>query len=101
MGRVITTVRASQDLDDIWFFIAQDNLPAADALIDTLQQRCEMLAKNPMMGRARSELATDMRSYSIERYIAFYRPHPEGIELVRVLHSARDIAGICVEGGLE
>lgn len=100
MPRVITTVRAAQDLDDIWFYIAQDNLAAADALMDTIQQHCDMLARNPLMGRARSELAPDVRSYRVKRYITFYRPYPDGIELVRVLHGARDITGIAEGGGL-
>ncbi len=31
------------------------------------------------------------------RYIVFYRPTEDGIEIVRVLHGARDIAGILAE----
>ena len=100
MPRVITSVRAAHDLDEVWFYIAQDNLAAADALIDAIEQCCRMLAGNPLMGRARSELAPDVRSYSVKRYIAFYRPHSDGIELVRVLHSGRDITGIAESGAL-
>jgi toxin ParE1/3/4 len=29
-----------------------------------------------------------------ERYLIFYRPIPEGIEVIRVLHAARAIAAI-------
>ena len=100
MPRVITSVRATQDLDDIWFYIAQDNVAAADALIDAIEQRCGILAGNPLMGRARPELAPEVRSYSVDRYVAFYRPHPDGIELVRVLHGARHLPGIVEGGGL-
>ena len=44
-----------------------------------------------MMGRARGELAAGMRSFPFERYIIFYAPVDGGIDVVRVLHSARDV----------
>lgn len=44
-----------------------------------------------MMGRAREELAADLRSFPFGRYVIFYTPVDGGIDVVRVLHSARDI----------
>ena len=41
--------------------------------------------------RARKELATDLRSFPFGRYVIFYTPVYDGIDVVRVLHSARDI----------
>lgn len=43
------------------------------------------------MGRAREELAADLRSFAFGRYLIFYAPVHEGIDVVRVLHSARDV----------
>jgi len=43
------------------------------------------------MGRAREELAGGMRSFPFGRYVIFYAPVDGGIDVVRVLHSARDI----------
>ena len=43
------------------------------------------------MGRARDELAADLRSFPFGRYVIFYEPIEDGIDVVRVLHSARDI----------
>lgn len=43
------------------------------------------------MGRAREELAADLRSFPFGRYVIFYAPVDEGIDVVRVLHSARDV----------
>ncbi len=31
-----------------------------------------------------------LRSFTVSPYILFYRPVPDGIRLVRVLHGARD-----------
>lgn len=43
------------------------------------------------MGRAREELAADLRSFPFGRYVIFYAPVEGGIDVVRVLHSARDV----------
>jgi toxin ParE1/3/4 len=43
------------------------------------------------MGRAREELAADLRSFPFGRYVIFYMPVQDGIDVVRVLHSARDV----------
>jgi len=43
------------------------------------------------MGRKVEELAPNLRSFPIGSYLIFYRPVEDGIELIRVLHGARDI----------
>jgi toxin ParE1/3/4 len=47
-----------------------------------------------MMGRARPELAPHLRSLPFRRYVIFYVPLGEGVDIVRVLHSARDIEAL-------
>lgn len=46
------------------------------------------------MGRARDELAAELRSFPFGRYVIFYEPIEDGIDVVRVLHSARDIDAV-------
>jgi len=36
----------------------------------------------------------NIRHFTVRPYVIFYRPQDDGIELVRVLHSARDIAAV-------
>ncbi len=50
-----------------------------------------MLAKRPLAGRPRPELAVDLRSFPVGRHILFYRPMRGGIDLVRLLSSYRDL----------
>lgn len=83
---------AFADLADIWVFIAEDSEQQADLFIDLLDTKLTLLATQPEMGRARPELALGLRSFPIRRYVVFYRALRDGIEVVRVLHSARDIA---------
>jgi toxin ParE1/3/4 len=35
-------------------------------------------------------LASGLRSFPVGRYVIFYMPTPKGVEIVRVLHGARD-----------
>lgn len=53
MASVLNTTRAETDLDDIWLFIAADNLRAANALIDAIAESAARRAAHPLMGRAR------------------------------------------------
>ena len=64
MARFRLAKRAETDLDEIWFTIALDNVDAADRIIDILYEVAELLASRPKMGRARSELAAELRSFA-------------------------------------
>ncbi|MGD0260662.1 MAG: type II toxin-antitoxin system RelE/ParE family toxin [Verrucomicrobiota bacterium] len=86
--RVSDAARA--DLEEIWLFIAQDNPEAADRFVRNLVSRFPTLASMPQMGRLREELAARLRSFPVRNYVIFYRPMGAGIEIVRVLHGARD-----------
>ena len=54
----------------------------------------ETLAKNPLMGRERDEVMPGLRSFPFKRYVIFYQPLQDGIDVVRVLHGARDIESL-------
>src|SRR5438067_9012640 len=84
--------RATADLDEIWSYIAQDNPAAADKFISAFFTRFANLAAMPKMGRLREELSHDLRSFSAVRYVIFYRLKEDGVEIVRVLHGARNIS---------
>ena len=88
---IIRRPRASADLIEIWEYIAADNMDAADALIDRIDAKFQAIAAQPSIGRERSEFAPGLRSLPLSPYVIFYRPMDGGIEIVRVLHGARDI----------
>ena len=77
-------------MDEIWFYIAQDNPDAADRFIRALVSRFPLLASMPEIGRAREELSPHLRSFPVGNYVIFYRLVDSGIEIARVLHGARD-----------
>jgi toxin ParE1/3/4 len=91
MPRVVRTDPAELDLEEIWEFIARDDIAAADRCLRTLATKFEMLAARPGIGRNRDTLKPGLRSHAVGRYVVFYRTIPDGIEVVRVLHGARDV----------
>jgi toxin ParE1/3/4 len=84
--------RAKADLCDIWQFIAEDSDEQADAFIDLIDLKFNVLALHIGLGRRREELAHGLRSFPVGRYVIFYLAIPGGVQIVRVLHSARDVA---------
>lgn len=91
MARLLRSAQALRDLDDIWLHIAQDSINTADAWLDHLYDKALALSEHPLMGRSRPELGPEIRSLPVGAYMFYYRPLSDGIELVRVLHSSRDM----------
>ncbi len=88
---IVLQPRAKADISEIWEFIAEDSDDQADAFIDLIDQKFQLLAQKSGLGRRREELAEGLRSFPVGRYVIFYLPIPGGVQIVRVLHGARDI----------
>jgi toxin ParE1/3/4 len=91
MGRVLRRPQAEADILDFWDYIAEDSMVDADRWVDKLDEKFALWATQPLMGRSRDELAPGLRSFAFGRYVVFYEPLEDGIDVVRVLHGARDI----------
>lgn len=81
---------ARSDLDEIWLYIAQRSPEDADKFVRVLVSRFPKLASMPVIGRSREELASRLRSFPVGNYVIFYRRAESNVEIVRVLHGARD-----------
>jgi toxin ParE1/3/4 len=94
VSKVLRKPQAEADLIEIWTYIAQDSLTRADKLLDEIDEKSQILAHSPLIGKARDELGPKIRSFPIGNYVLFYQPIEDGIEIIRVLHGARDIAAL-------
>jgi toxin ParE1/3/4 len=95
MAEILLDRAAKADLLEIWEYIAEDNPAAADRVLDQIWEAFRVIARFPMAGTARPELAPDLRSYSVKKtYVVFFRAVQGGIQIVRVLHGRRDINAI-------
>lgn len=95
MSRYQISTPARRDLIEIRNFIAKGNRAAARKVLAQIQAACRMLAKRPQLGHLRTDLASEpLRFWPVHSYLIIYRPNSKPIEIVRVLHGARDLSAI-------
>lgn len=95
MKRPILTRSARRDIDDIWEYIANDSIEAADRVLDALEATMIKLAKSPGIGHWREELADKRhRFFVVYSYLIVYRHEAKPLQIVRVLHAARDVQSL-------
>ncbi len=91
MSQLSFSPEARQDLRDIVGYIAKDTPASARKLVDLLDETCRQLAKLPGMGSKRDDLLDSLRVFPVKKYVICYRRAAEGgIEVIRVVHGARD-----------
>lgn len=91
MSGLYKSPSAENDIIEIWGYIADDSEIRADSFIKELEELFYTIVKTPNIGKSRNELLDGLKSFPIGRYIIFYRIHLNAVEIVRILHSARDI----------
>lgn len=85
---------AAEDLKGIWEYVSQLNEKAATKLLKEIKNRFILLRDNPFAGRGQDRYLLGLRSFVVKGYFIFYLPLGDGIEILRVLHSSRDIEKI-------
>ena len=83
---------ALSDLQEIWVYIARDQVAAADKLEEDIYKACEMLAENPRLGHKRPELTDEpVLFWPLRRqYLVIYQRETQPLKIVRILHGSRD-----------
>jgi toxin ParE1/3/4 len=102
--RTITFRRkAMEDIADIASYIAADSPQAAQAFREALEHACALLADMPDVGISRSfgnpKLA-DVRLWPLkrfEKYLLLYRAYGDTVDVIRVVHGARDLPALFSE----
>jgi toxin ParE1/3/4 len=94
MSRYTISDQAREDVKGIYRYIAGDNVAAARRLRTAFINKFRLLAGQPLMGEARDDLAANLRMLTADNYVVLYRLTDVGIDVVRVIHAARDIAAL-------
>jgi len=95
MPKYTLSPKALNHIQSIWDFIAADNQDAADRIVDELFAAFERLAEWPGIGYTRSDLSqADVRFWTVRSYLVVYREKPLPLQIVAILHGARDIPSI-------
>jgi toxin ParE1/3/4 len=63
-----------------------------DKALVSIRGICDLLAEHPELGELQPDLLPKLRRFTIENFAVFYRPLTEGVEVLMVLHAARDSA---------
>jgi len=83
---------AEFDVGEIWDYIAEDNIDAADRWIGKLFDAFEVLGHTPGMGHKRDDLTSyPVLFWPVGAYLVIYRAERRPIEIVAVTQGSRDI----------
>jgi plasmid stabilization system protein ParE len=85
---------ADTDLIEIWVYVADRSVAAANRLTDALGDACELLGRNPLLGETFDPNRPFLRRFTHENYVVYYQTSTDPITIIRVLHGARDTTGL-------
>ena len=92
MKRFRISPEAAANISEIWEFIAADNVAAAERVRQELHNAIHSLVDTPGKGHLREDLTDKaVRFWRVRSYLIVYRPDTDPLEIVAVLHGARDI----------
>ena len=97
MSTYVVAPDAEDDLLNVWRYYAEEtNDPdLADRVSNEFVSAFRSLARSPGIGHLRHDLSEEpLRFWSVRRYLVIYREMSGRIEIVRILHSARDVQAI-------
>ncbi|MCL2577250.1 MAG: type II toxin-antitoxin system RelE/ParE family toxin [Defluviitaleaceae bacterium] len=92
MYNLIYLQKALDDLDELNFYISQDDICAADKMVSSILDAVENLTAFPFIGSSvneRLELRGEYRMIVVTPYLVFYRVIGKNVTIYRVLHSRR------------
>ena len=83
---------AEIDIAGIGEYIASRNIAAAIKMLDRIEETCQTLAENPGLGEVREGFGVPgCRSFTVSRYVIFFRPNGKGVDIARILDGSRDL----------
>ena len=90
---------AKADIRDIWEWIAAENPSAATKLTREILDTCAHMVSHPLTGSQRPDFTGKPLRFMLVRRIIFivYDPATWPLEIIRVLHTSRDIYSVLAE----
>lgn len=92
MGRFNLSKPASRDLRDVIAWIRKQSPSAAVRVRGEFRKAMATLADFPYIGHERRDLTDQpLRFWALYSYLIIYDPAARPIEIVRIIHGARDV----------
>jgi toxin ParE1/3/4 len=91
MSGFVLHPEALADLDEIWEFIAADNPPAADRVLEEIYEAIRALVPFPQLGHSRSDLTSrPLRFHPVREFLIAYAPDEKPLVVIAILHGRRN-----------
>lgn len=98
MTRYTLTPAARADLQEIDDYLRGKSSAAARLVRSKLREAMRRLSQRPGLGHLRDDLAAEpVRFWRVYSYLIVYRDEIRPIQVLRVLHGARDVRQILTE----
>jgi plasmid stabilization system protein ParE len=93
MARYVLTDSAKADVRAIVVFLRERNPRIAKRVKQEFRAAMRRLAQFPGMGHLREDVTHEpVRFWSVYSYLIVYRPDTKPLEVIRVLHGARELS---------
>jgi toxin ParE1/3/4 len=94
MAELCYRPQARLDLKQVYRHMAEANPTAAAVLVRLIDTKARLIVQSPHIGQGIPELGASLRRFPVGDYLIFYEVTTSGIEVVRILHGARDLETI-------
>lgn len=92
--------QAERDIEECFVYIGEDNLDITVHFLVAVEDTIEEIGRNPFIGKQREFKSSQLQNLrmwlvkNFSNYQIYYTIEAENIEIIRVLHGARDIEDI-------
>ena len=92
MRNVRLTLSAKGQLKSIWQYTFEIwGEQKADAYLTEIEEKLNMLAENPSLGRGRPDIKASYYSIKVNKHIVFYLFDERHVDVIGVLHERMDV----------
>lgn len=102
-GRIDVAQEARRDILRCMRYLANENANMPERFLKAFEKTCKTLLDMPRMGREKNYGHVSLRGVRefpivrFQKYLVYYRENKGKLEVVRVLHGARDLPAIFAE----
>jgi plasmid stabilization system protein ParE len=95
--RLRFTPQAQADLQAIRDYYGVVDPSAVPRVARVIRKALELIAEQPGAGHQRDDLPAEVRVWTARPYLILYLVEPRPIQILAIIHSARDLAGVALD----
>jgi plasmid stabilization system protein ParE len=91
MLRLHYSQRSRADLDEIWDYVAHGSPRNAEAVLDRIHMKIDLLRLHPRAGHRRDDVRPGVRCAKSDGYLIFHRVTDGTLHVDRIVHHSRHL----------